>query len=318
VGAPADELFELVVVAKDRLADGVVALELADPAGGDLPGWTPGAHVDVVLGPDLERQFSLCGDPDVPSRWRIAVLREDDGRGGSAYVHDAVEVGQTVQVRGPRNHFELEPAAEYLFIAGGIGITPLLPMLARATRDGIPWRLVYGGRRAASMAFVDELTAWGDRVVLWPQDERGLIDLEGLLLEPRVGCAIYCCGPEPLLAAVEGLVTGWAPHSLHTERFSPRADALDGPATSFVVRLDYSDLEVTVRPEQSIVEAVEAVGIDVVTSCREGTCGTCETSVLEGRPDHRDSILSDEEHALNETMMICCSRSLSPLLVLDL
>jgi ferredoxin-NADP reductase len=318
VSAPPDETFELVVAARTLVADGIVALELTGPQGEDLPRWTPGAHIDLLLAPGLERQFSLCGDPGDRGRWRIAVLRESEGRGGSAHVHDRLSVGDRVRARGPRNHFALEPAEEYLFIAGGIGITPLLPMLDQASRDGAPWRLVYGGRRAASMAFVDELPTDGGRVALWPQDERGLIDLEGLLVEPRPGCRIYCCGPEPLLEAVGGLVAGWPPHSLQTERFSPKAHALEGPAGSFVVRLDHSDLEVTVGQGQSIVEAVEAVGIDVITSCREGTCGTCETTVLEGLPDHRDSILSDEEHAANDTMMICCSRSLSPVLVLDL
>jgi ferredoxin-NADP reductase len=318
VGAAPDETFELVVGCRTEVADGIVALDLTGPAGEDLPPWTPGAHIDLLLAPDLERQFSLCSDPADRGRWRIAVLRETPGRGGSAHVHDRLSVGDRVRARGPRNHFPLEPAEEYLFIAGGIGITPLLPMIAQATRDGIEWRLAYGGRRTSSMAFLDELAGAGDRVALWPQDERGLIDLEGLLVEPRPGCRIYCCGPEPLLEAVDGLVGGWPAHSLQTERFSPKAHALEGPATGFVVRLDYSDIEVTVGPDQSIVDVVEAAGIDVVTSCREGTCGTCETTVLDGLPDHRDSILSDEEHAANDTMMICCSRSFSPVLVLDL
>jgi ferredoxin-NADP reductase len=318
LGAPPDGTFELVVAAKASIAEGIVALELTRPSGEELPAWTPGAHIDLVLADDLERQFSLCGDPADAGRWRIAVLRESEGRGGSAFVHDRLAVGDRVRARGPRNHFPLELAEEYLFIAGGIGITPLLPMIARAELDGIAWRLAYGGRRAASMAFVDELPAAGDRIALWPQDEVGLIDLEGLLVEPRPGCRIYCCGPEPLLQAVDGLVAAWPPHSLQTERFSPKAHALEGAASSFVVRLDYSDLEVTVGPTQSIVEAVEAVGVDVMTSCREGTCGTCETTVLDGLPDHRDSILSDDDHAANDTMMICCSRSFSPVLVLDL
>jgi ferredoxin-NADP reductase len=321
VGTQPDELFELVVATRHEVAEGIVALELTAPGGGELPAWAPGAHIDLVLGPELERQFSLCGDPADRSRWRIAVLREDAGRGGSAYVHDRLAGGAHVRARGPRNHFPLEPADDYLFIAGGIGITPLLPMIAQAAQAGAEWRLVYGGRRAASMAFVDELAACGSapsRIDLWPQDERGLIDLDTLLAEPRPGCRIYCCGPEPLLEAVDRLVGGWPPHTLRTERFSPKAHALDGPTSGFVVRLDYSDLEVRVGPDQSIAEAVEAVGIDIVTSCREGTCGTCETVVLDGVPDHRDSILSDEERAANDLMMICCSRSFSPVLVLDL
>jgi ferredoxin-NADP reductase len=304
---------EMVVTSKVGAADGVVVLDLAAADGGALPSWEPGAHIDLVLEAGLERQFSLCGDPADDRRWRIAVLREEAGRGGSAFVHDLLAAGDRVSVGGPRNHFPLEPADDYLFIAGGIGITPLLPMIRQVARAGTPWRLVYGGRRSAAMAFLDELPA--GPIDLWPQDERGLIDLDGLLGTPRAGCRIYCCGPESLIAAVEERSAGWA---LHTERFHPKAHALDGPNTSFVVRLDYSEIDVTVAADQSILQAVEAAGIPVETSCREGTCGTCETTVLEGVPDHRDSVLSDEDHATNETMMICCSRALSPRLVLDL
>jgi ferredoxin-NADP reductase len=309
---------ELVVTGKTAVADGVVSLELADPAGAALPAWEPGAHVDLMLGPELERQYSLCGEPADRTRWRIAVLLEAEGRGGSAYVHDRLAVGDRVRVGGPRNHFPLTEAGEYLFVAGGIGVTPLLPMIRQVARAGMPWRLVYGGRSASSMAFAAELTAGGAPVELWPQDERGLIDLDGLLATPRPGVHVYCCGPEPLLAAVEERMAAWPPHSLKIERFAPKAGVLGGESTSFTVRLDYSELEVTVGAGQSIVAAVEAAGVEVMTSCREGTCGTCETAVISGIPDHRDSVLSDEEHATNEVMMICCSRSLSPLLVLDL
>jgi ferredoxin-NADP reductase len=309
---------ELVVTSKTAVADGVVSLELADPAGAALPAWEPGAHVDLMLGPELERQYSLCGEPADRTRWRIAVLLEAAGRGGSAYVHGRLAVGDRVRVGGPRNHFPLTEAEEYLFVAGGIGVTPLLPMIRQVARAGMPWRLVYGGRSASSMAFAAELTADGAPVELWPQDERGLIDLDGLLATPRPGVHVYCCGPEPLLAAVEERMAAWPPHSLKIERFAPKAGVLGGESTSFTVRLDYSELEVTVGAGQSIVAAVEAAGVEVMTSCREGTCGTCETAVISGIPDHRDSVLSDEEHATNEVMMICCSRSLSPLLVLDL
>jgi ferredoxin-NADP reductase len=309
---------ELVVTGKTAVADGVVSLELADPAGAALPAWEPGAHVDLILGPELERQYSLCGEPADRTRWRIAVLLEAEGRGGSAYVHGRLAVGDRVRVGGPRNHFPLTEAEEYLFVAGGIGVTPLLPMIRQVARAGMPWRLVYGGRSASSMAFAAELTADGAPVELWPQDERGLIDLDGLLATPRPGLHVYCCGPEPLLAAVEERMAAWPPHSLKIERFAPKAGVLGGESTSFTVRLDYSELEVTVGAGQSIVAAVEAAGVEVMTSCREGTCGTCETAVISGIPDHRDSVLSDEEHATNEVMMICCSRSLSPLLVLDL
>ena len=309
---------DLVVISKTAVADGVASLELADPSEAALPGWGPGAHIDLMLGPGLERQYSLCGEPGDRTRWRIAVQLEAASRGGSAYVHGQLAVGDRVRARGPRNHFPLTEAEEYLFIAGGIGITPLLPMVRQTARAGRPWRLVYGGRGASSMAFAAELAAEGGQVELWPQDERGLIDLDGLLATPRPGLHVYCCGPEPLLAAVEERMAGWPTHALKTERFAPKAGVLGGESTTFTVRLDYSGIEVAVGAGQSIVQAVEAHGVEVMTSCREGTCGTCETAVISGIPDHRDSVLSDEEHATNEVMMICCSRSLSPLLVLDL
>lgn len=308
---------ELVVTGREAIADGVLVLTLSDPAGGELPAWSPGAHIDVVLRPDLERQYSLCGDPADRRTWRIGVLREPDGRGGSAFVHDRVRAGDPVRVRGPRNNFALVPAESYLFIAGGIGITPLLPMLREADARGAPWRLVYGGRREPSMGFLDELRPYGDRVTVWPQDRNGLLDLDTLLAEPRPGQRIYCCGPEPLLVAVEQRCAGW-PDTLHLERFRPRAGALDGATTAFEIRLDYSELTVAVRADQSIVDAMVAAGVEVTTSCREGTCGTCETAVLEGIPDHRDSMLTAAERAANDTMMICCSRSFTPVLVLDL
>jgi ferredoxin-NADP reductase len=310
--------YDLAVIRREVAADRVVSLVLARPDGGDLPQWTPGAHIDLILRPGLERQYSLCGDPAERGAWRIAVLLETEGRGGSAHLHRAVTAGDTLRARGPRNNFPLVEAEEYLFVAGGIGITPLLPMVRAVHRRGVPWRLVYGGRRYASMGFLDELAAYGDAVTVWPEDRHGLIDLDPLLAKPRAGTKVYCCGPEPLIAAVERRCAGWPEGTLHVERFRPRADARAGAATPFVVELAYSGTTVPVRADQTIVEALEAAGVDVVTSCREGTCGTCETPVLGGRPDHRDLLLTPEERAANDTMMICCSRSLDPVLVLDL
>src|SRR5690348_15575053 len=171
---------ELEVLEARVVADEVVALTLVHPDGEDLPPWTPGAHIDLILGDDLVRQYSLCGSPADPSRWRVGVLKTPDSRGGSKAVH-ALEVGATVRVRGPRNHFPFVAAKRYLFVAGGIGITPLLPMIAEAAAAGSDWRLVYGGRTRGSMAFVDELAHHGDRVVLMPQDEAGMPDIDALL-----------------------------------------------------------------------------------------------------------------------------------------
>ncbi|WP_405514731.1 PDR/VanB family oxidoreductase [Streptomyces canus] len=305
---------ELVVDRRDSAADGVLALTLRHPLGEQLPQWEPGAHIDVVLGPGLERQYSLCGDPADRTAWRIAVLREPAGRGGSAHVHEQLGQGDKVRVRGPRNHFTLRPAPRYRFIAGGIGITPILPMLAAAEAQGAEWTLLYGGRTRESMAFTEELSRYGDRVTVAPQDERGLLDLASVLDDVPEGTLVYCCGPGPLLDAVEERCPAGL---LHVERFTPK----EQPAaenTEFEVELAQTGTTVTVAPDVSVLDAVRASGVEVLFSCTEGTCGTCETDVLDGTPDHRDSVLTDEEREAGETMMICVSRCRGKKLVLDL
>jgi ferredoxin-NADP reductase len=251
--------------------------------------------------------------------WRIAVLREPESRGGSEHVHAELHEGGEIEVRGPRNHFELVPAPRYLFLAGGIGITPLLPMLTTAERAGAEWELHYGGRSRRSMAFLEALEeATGNRVTLHPQDEVGLIDLDRVLGSPREDTLVYCCGPEPLLAAVERHCAAWPAGALHLERFAPKD--VDEPvlAGAFEVELAQSGLTLSVPPERSILSVVEDAGVGVLSSCQEGTCGTCETAVLEGTVDHRDSLLTPDEQAANDTMFICVSRAACPRLVLDL
>jgi ferredoxin-NADP reductase len=308
---------ELVVERCEQAAAGVRALILRHPQGEALPAWEPGAHVDVLLGPGLERQYSLCGDPADRHTWRIAVLREPDGRGGSAYVHDRLEPGAAVRVRGPRNRFPLEPAPRYRFVAGGIGITPILPMLAAAEAAGAEWTLLYGGRTRASMAFTRELARYGDRVTLAPQDETGLLDLGSVLDGLPGDTLVYCCGPGPLLDAVEERCP---PDALRVERFRPKEEPRAGTDADaeFEVELARSGMTVTVPPDRSVLDAVRAAGVEVLFSCTEGTCGTCETDVLEGTPDHRDSVLTQEERAAGETMLICVSRCRGKRLVLDL
>ncbi|MER6534543.1 PDR/VanB family oxidoreductase [Streptomyces sp900105755] len=306
---------ELVVAERESAADGVVAVTLRHPLGEELPGWEPGAHVDVLLGPGLERQFSLCGDPGDRSGWRIAVLREPAGRGGSAHVHEQLGVGDKVRVRGPRNHFRLEPAPRYRFVAGGIGITPILPMLAAAEAAGAEWTLLYGGRTRQSMAFTGELARYGgERVTVVPQDEAGLLDLAAVLDDVPDGTLVYCCGPGPLLDAVEERCPAGV---LRVERFQPKAREADGER-EFEVVLAQSGRTLTVAPGVSVLDTVRAAGVEVLYSCTEGTCGTCETDVLEGDPDHRDSVLTEEERAAGETMLICVSRCRGARLVLDL
>lgn len=307
--------FEVLVKAKEPVADGVVRLVLVRPDAAELPAWTPGAHLDLILRQDLVRQYSLCGDPADRSRYEIAVLREPAGRGGSSHVHDTLVEGEIVRVRGPRNNFELAPADRYLFIAGGVGITPILPMLAAADAD---WRLVYGGRTRASMAFREELVArYGDRVEVFPQDETGLLDLDTILAR-RDDTAVYCCGPEPLLAAVEERCAAWPAGALHIERFAPKPVETAGPDEAFEVELASDGRVLQVPVGKSILDVLNDAGVPMSFSCTEGTCGTCETPVLSGVPDHRDSLLSDAERAANDTMFVCVSRSCSPRLTLDL
>ncbi|MFE8990404.1 PDR/VanB family oxidoreductase [Streptomyces collinus] len=305
---------ELIVQRREFAAEGVLDLTLRHPLGELLPAWEPGAHVDVLLGPGLERQYSLCGDPADRSAWRIAVLREPAGRGGSAHVHEQLGEDAKVRVRGPRNNFRLEPAPRYRFVAGGIGITPILPMLAAAEAAGAEWTLLYGGRTRGSMAFGGELGRYGDRVTFAPEDETGLLDLPSVLDDVPEGTLVYCCGPGPLLDAVEARCPSGV---LRVERFQPKEQET-GDNTAFEVELARSGRTLTVAPDVSVLDAVRAAGVEVLYSCTEGTCGTCETDVLDGEPDHRDSVLTDDERATGETMLICVSRCRGGRLVLDL
>jgi ferredoxin-NADP reductase len=299
--------------------DGAIAvLTLAPVKGATLPEWAPGAHIDVHMANGLERQYSLSGSVAPGAPWRIGVLREPQSRGGSEFIHSSVNVGDELTLEGPRNNFGLVDAPAYQFIAGGIGVTPLLPMIREVMQKGKPWRLMYGGRAISSMAFLDELEEYGDAVTLWPQDTAGIIPVKTLVGNLEPGAVVYCCGPEPLLNAVEDAMAHLPSDQLHVERFRPRQDLLQQKRTAFDIYLDYSEMELHVPADKTIVDVVEAAGLEVMTSCREGTCGTCETAVLSGAPDHRDSYLSPDEKSANDVMMICCSRSKSPRLVLDL
>ncbi|MDX3771463.1 MULTISPECIES: PDR/VanB family oxidoreductase [unclassified Streptomyces] len=316
--APEAEL-ELVVAGRTDEADGVVSLDLRRADGASLPGWAPGAHIDLLLAPDLVRQYSLCSPPEEAEVWRVAVLLEKDGRGGSLHVHDTLVEGDVVRVRGPRNHFRLERAERYLFIAGGIGVTPIIPMVAEAERLGAAWEMAYGGRTLASMAFRDELlTRHDERVRIRPEDEYGRLDLDALLGTPQPGTLVYCCGPEPLLKAVEERCADWPDGALHLERFTPKELQAPLRDAAFDVELAQSGITVTVPPDKSVLQAVEEAGVQVLSSCQEGTCGTCETAVLDGTVDHRDSLLTPAEQSSHDTMMICISRASCPRLVLDL
>jgi len=307
----------LLVRAMTHESAGVLSVELVDPDGLELPAWEPGAHLDLRLPGGLSRQYSLSGDLADRSRYRLGVLREEAGRGGSAYVHEALRPGDLVDVGGPRNHFRLEPATAYVFVAGGIGITPILPMLAEATAGGADWTLLYGGRTSASMAFTSELASYGERVTLWPQDTHGLLDLDGLLGRPRSGTLVYACGPEPLLAAVEARMAGWPPGALHLERFSaPVVERDSGDEQAVELVLAESGRTLLVPPDRSVLDVLLEEGVDVLHDCQEGICGSCEVKVIEGEVDHRDHVLSEPERAANTCMMVCVSRACGKRLVL--
>ncbi|HEY0375129.1 MAG TPA: PDR/VanB family oxidoreductase [Amnibacterium sp.] len=310
----------LAVQAVTRGAADVALIDLVRPDGGALPRWSPGAHIDVVLPGGLgERQYSLCGDPADAGTWRIGVLREEAGRGGSVWLHDRA-AGDPVTVRGPANHFAFEPfpGREYVFVAGGIGITPIAAMIRAAEGAGVAWRLVYAGRSRGTMAFLDELIGrHGDRVQVFASDEGVRADVPALLAEAP-NAVVYCCGPARLLAAVEEACAGRPSGHLHLERFEAKvlgAPVFDEP---FEVELLLSGITVTVPPERSILEVVEDAGVLALSSCRVGTCGTCETPIVDGEVDHRDSVLSPEEQDDNFAMMICVSRAACPRITIEL
>ncbi|OIH85483.1 oxidoreductase [Arthrobacter sp. UCD-GKA] len=311
----------LRVARKDLLADGVVRLRLEEPNQGRVPDWTPGAHIELVLPTSDEgtvsRHYSLCGDRWDAHAYEVAVLNEPNSRGGSRYIHEELAVGDMITVGTPRNNFSLSQAKRFEFIAGGIGITPIMTMIAAAEKLGIDWHLHYGGRTRASMAFLDELAQYGDRVTVWPQDELGHLNL-GFLHEMPEDGRVYCCGPEPLLNAVAAAAASWPTWAVRFERFV--AASLEEPVRTepFELELAVSKKTVTVGTNETVLSALSCAGVPVLASCMEGVCGTCEVGVLKGTPEHRDSLLNDAERAKNDRMFVCVSRAISDRLVLDL
>lgn len=309
----------LVVAGVERETADIVLLQLAAVGDVRLPAWTPGTHLEIVLPSGLVRQYSLCGDPKDRTRYRIAVLREAGGRGGSEELHRVASPGVRLRAAAVRNRFPLTLATDHLLIAGGIGITALLPMIAALRRAGASFRVVYTGRERSSMAFVGALDALPE-VRIVESRRMGRLDVAGLVGSAAPGTVIFACGPEGLLADLRKAVAE-APQALElrTEVFRAAAPTSVPAAEErpFVVDLRASGRAVTVPPGTSILAAVRAAGIAVGSSCEGGWCGTCETAVIAGVPDHRDSVLTEDERAQGDTMMICVSRSLSRSLVID-
>lgn len=310
---------ELLVRSMRLESDDVLSLELESRDGSPLPAWEPGAHLDLTVGERGLRQYSLCGPADT-NCYQVAVLLSDTERGGSDWVHRVLRPGDLVTTSEPRNHFGLEPAQRYVLVAGGIGITPIVAMLRHLEAEGADWTLVYGGRRRSAMAFLSEVEAYGDRVTIVDESVEGRMDLKAHVADVlEEGALVYCCGPTGLIDAVtEQCAT--RPAQLRVERFAapdvaPGTDQLSG--STFEVLAERSGVSVTVGPDESIVDALAGAGVTVATSCRDGICGTCETKVLAGVPEHRDYVLSTDEQSANTSMMLCVSRSASRL-VLDL
>jgi vanillate O-demethylase ferredoxin subunit len=299
----------------------VVLLELRSAHGAALPSFEPGAHLEVELPNGLVRHYSLCNDWRERDRYVIGVGRASGGRGGSEFIHQHARRGMALRTSAPRNNFPLdEQAAGFVFVAGGIGITPIHAMVQWCEANGRPWRLVYAARSRQRAAFYETLRELPDRVQFHFDDEcGGLLDVPAALAELGDGEQIYCCGPAPLMAAVATATATLPPGSAKFEYFTaPSQSSGETAADAFSVELRRSGKTLVVPGDRSILEVLEQNGHEVPYSCREGLCGTCQTGVVSGVPDHRDYVLSHEERQCGKSMMVCVSRSKEALLVLDL
>lgn len=303
---------------QEHEADGVLSLTLFSDE--DLPDWEPGAHIDIELSPGIVRQYSLCGHSDRSDEWTVAVRLDENSRGGSAAVHREIRVGDALRVSSPRNRFALEDAPGYLFLAGGIGITPLLPMIRAVDARGLPWQLHYAGRSTPSMAFRESLNALDrgrGRVHLWVSELGDRLDIAEAVSTHDDSGLVYCCGPHGMLADVASRVS---PSILRTEAFGAIAPAPETheATTGFEIELVSDGTLLEVPDDRSVLDVLEDAGVEVSWSCREGTCGSCETAVIGGTIDHRDNILTDAEREAGDCFFPCVSRAKSPRLTLDL
>jgi phthalate 4,5-dioxygenase reductase subunit len=304
-----------------RAAEGIRSFELVDPGGGELPAFTPGAHIKLRTPAGLLRKYSLCNHPQERNRYVIAVKRDATGRGGSISMVDEAKDGDLIEVLPPENAFRLSRGARSsLFIAGGIGITPILSMI-RSLQDthAINWKLLYLSRHANQTAFLQELGELdqGGQVVVHHDegDPSQILDLWPSLEKPKSDQHVYCCGPRPLMEAVRDMTGHWAAGRVHFESFVdggvPRRED-----TEFSVHLARSGHRLTVPVGRSILEVVREAGCQVAASCESGTCGTCRTALLSGQADHRDMVLMPEE--VDTQIMLCVSRAHGAELTLDL
>ncbi|ADZ92827.1 PDR/VanB family oxidoreductase [Marinomonas mediterranea] len=317
-----DELLKVVVQKREMHTDTVVALELADLEGNALPVFDAGAHIDLHLSDELIRQYSLCGDPANDKVYRLGVLKDPNSRGGSIAVHENLLEGKELVVSKPRNLFPLDEGAQHsILIGGGIGITPMIAMAYELTHAGRSFELWYCSRSPETSGFLDELKSapFADKVNLHFDSEQGgkPLNLDSVLQDKQSNSHVYVCGPTGFMEWVidTSLKKGFADEAIHREFFT--VDVEKG-GNSFEVYAEQSDITVTVKEDESVADALKAAGVKVQVSCEQGTCGTCLCDVLEGTPEHRDVYLTDDEKDDNDQMTLCCSRSLSDRLVLDI
>lgn len=308
-----DSTIELKVLRREVVAhdQDVISLTFGAADGGTLPSWHPGAHLDLHLASGLIRQYSLCGDPKETDTYRIAVRRIPSGGGGSIEVHEALQVGARLTTHGPRNAFPFtvpgygSPTQRIRFVAGGIGITPVLPMLGLAEELGIDWSMIYVGRHRDSLPFLDELARFGDRITIRTDDASGVPNADDLLGDCPDGTTVYACGPAPMLTAIRATLVGRENVELHFERFAA-PPVVDGAA--FSVTLTSTGATVDVAPDETLLAALKRNDVTAPYSCQQGFCGTCRVRALEGTVQHRDTLLTDPERAAGY-LLTCVSRA---------
>jgi len=316
--------FDARVSAKRFEATEITSFELVSEDGKALPPFSAGSHIDVHLGDGLTRQYSLCNHPEETHRYLIAVLRDGRSRGGSEAMHDRVKLGQALRISAPKNHFALAHAAtRSILLAGGIGVTPILCMAERLTSSGAAFEMHYCTRSPDRTAFRERIATsrLASQVQFHFDDGAAAqrIDLAAVLAHPQAGVHVYVCGPKGFMDAALAAAgaAGWPSSQVHYEFFAAEV-APSASDASFEVKLASSGRIVAIPKDKTVVEALAAAGIDIPTSCEQGVCGTCLTRVIDGVPDHKDLFMTPEEHALNDQFTPCCSRSKSPVLVLDI
>jgi ferredoxin-NADP reductase len=322
IGPPAKDSISRSVIVKSKISEGddLWRFILTTPNGNALPAWTPGAHVDLISN-GFRRKYSLCGAPEDHGTLQVVIQRESQSRGGSRYFCDSLEVGQVLQLSGPKNLFKLDETAQrFILIAGGIGITPVIAMADRLKQLGKSYEVHYAGRSRNTMAFLNRIQKdHGKNLYLYIKAEGRRMALSSTLAGVHADTRVYACGPNRLIEELESLSEQWPEDTLHFEHFSADGSSLDpSKEHSFIAYLKDSNIEVDVAADSTLLQALQSAGFDVPCDCNEGLCGTCEVSVIDGEVDHRDKVLTKAERATNKRMLACCSRASNEKIILAL